>query len=440
MKKLPKVAIVGRPNVGKSALFNKICGRRIAIVDEAEGVTRDRLYFEANLFSRPFLAIDTGGINARSQAIFNEEVKRQAEIAIEEADTLIMVVDAKVGVTLLDREVANLLLRTKKPLVVAINKVDNREQNDTFFEFQSLGIEKMVPVSATQNWHIAELLEAALDPLPVEESEDEAKGTKVAILGRPNVGKSSLVNKILNEERCIVSDIPGTTRDSIDTEVEINKTPYTFIDTAGIRRKGAEHDVVDKFAYIRTKETIERADVCLLMLDAQEGITSQEKRIANAIEEAGKGCLLILNKWDLIKGFQQEHVIRGITEEVPFLKHCPILCLSAKTGRNLEKIFPAIEDVLENTKKRLPTHQLNKFVGECIQRVNPPMIQGKRLRIYYMAQVDISPPKFVFFVNDPKLMTETYKKYLYNQFRKEYAFTGAPISLLLKGKAQKPVE
>lgn len=439
MKRLPKLAIVGRPNVGKSALFNKICGRRIAIVDEAEGVTRDRLYHEANLFGRPFLAIDTGGINAKSQALFNEEVKRQAEIAIEEADSLIMVVDAKVGPTLLDRDVANLLLRTKKPLILAINKVDNREREESF-EFQSLGIQTMVPVSATQNWHIAELLEAALDPIAKEETEQESLGTQVAILGRPNVGKSSLINKILNEERCIVSDIPGTTRDSIDTHLEVEEKPYTFIDTAGIRRKGAEHDVVDKFAYIRTKETIERSDICLLILDANDGITTQEKRIANDIEAAGKGCILLLNKWDLIKGFQQEHVIRAITEEVPFLKHCPIICISAKTGRNLEKIFPAIEEVMENTQKRMPTHQLNKFVGDCLQKISPPMIQGKRLRIYYMAQVDISPPKFVLFVNNPNLMTESYRRYLYNQFRKEYHFTGAPILLLLKGKAQRSVD
>lgn len=435
MNKLPKLAIVGRPNVGKSALFNRICQKRISIVDEAEGVTRDRLYAEAEFFGAPFEVIDTGGINPKSEALFNDHIKQQAEIAIEEADTLIMVVDGQLGLTALDEDVAKILHRTKKPVCLAVNKIDDVSQTHLMFDFQKLGIKKMVPVSASHNWHIAELLEAAFENLekPTEEVE-KRKTIHVAIVGRPNVGKSSLVNYLLDDERCIVSPIPGTTRDSVDVSFELDGQEYTLIDTAGIRRKGAEHDVVDKFAAIRTERAIERADICILMVDAQQGITAQEKRIANDIEEAGKGCLLLFNKWDLVKGFRMEHCLKGVEDEVPFLKHCPKLFISALTGRNVDKIFGIVQQIHSESQLRIPTHQLNVFIERALQRNHPPMIQGKRLRIYYMAQIDIQPPRFVVFVNYPNLMMDSYKKYLYNQFREAYGFTGVPISLYLKGK------
>lgn len=436
MQKLPKLAIVGRPNVGKSALFNRICKKKIAIVDEAEGITRDRLYAESDLFGFPFQVIDTGGINPRSTAQFNEEIKRQAEIAIEEADTIIMVVDSQVGMTDLDFELARILQRTKKPLCLAVNKIDNQSQESQIYQFQTLGITRKVAVSATQSWHIAELLEMAfmdfsrdnITPL----SDNQA--INIAIVGRPNVGKSSLINYLLDDNRCIVSPIPGTTRDSIDISFTKDDTLYTLIDTAGIRRKHSEHEVVDKFAAIRTERAIERADHCLLMLDAQEGMTTQEKKIANMIEEAGKGCILLFNKWDLVKGFRMEHCLKEVEEEVSFLLHCPKLFISAKTGRNVDQIFDLIKKVHADSQKRITTHQLNKFIGASLQKNHPPMIQGKRLRIYYMAQVAVQPPKFVLFVNYPNLMTESYRKYLYNQFREMYGFTGVPISLHLKGK------
>lgn len=440
MAHLPKLAIVGRPNVGKSALFNRICKQKIAIVDEAEGVTRDRLYAEGELFGFPFEVIDTGGINLRSKVPFNEEIKQQAEIAIEEADTIIQVVDAQVGVTDLDLEVAKILLRTQKPVCVAVNKIDNLSQVNLMHPFYALGISHLIPVSAAQGWQIAELLEAALAPLPKkshEEEENHSHAIKIAIVGRPNVGKSSLINYLLEEERCIVSPIPGTTRDSVDISFTHDDQLYTLIDTAGIRRKRAEHEVVDKFAAIRTERAIERADLCLLMLDVQDGMTTQDKKIANRIEEAGKGCIILFNKWDLVKGFRMEHCLRGIEEEVPFLKHCPKLFISVKMGRNISKIFPLIQEVYQNTSKRISTHQLNKFIGLALQKNHPPMITGKRLRIYYMAQVDIQPPKFVFFVNSPHLMDESYKRYLYNQFREAYAFTGVPILMHLKGKEKR---
>lgn len=439
MTHLPKLAIVGRPNVGKSALFNRICKDKIAIVDEAEGITRDRLYAESDLFGFPFEVIDTGGINPRSKVPFNEEIKRQAEIAIEEADTIIQVVDAHVGMTDLDKEVAKILLRTKKPVCLAVNKIDNLTQEPLMHQFHSLGITKIIPVSAAQGWQIAELLESAFENISrhQEESTDIPEAIKIAIVGRANVGKSSLVNYLLDEERCIVSPIPGTTRDSVDISFTYDNQLYTLIDTAGIRRKGAEHEVVDKFAAIRTERAIERADLCVLMLDVQDGMTAQDKKIANRIEEAGKGCVIVFNKWDLVKGFRMEHCLKSIEEEVSFLKHCPKLFISAKLGRNVDKIFPIIREVYENSLKRVTTHQLNKLIGLALQKNHPPMIQGKRLRIYYMAQVDVQPPKFILFVNYPNLMTETYKKYLYNQFREMYDFTGVPISIYLKGKEKR---
>lgn len=435
MKKLPKLAIVGRPNVGKSALFNRICNARVAIVDEAEGVTRDRIYAESEFFGMPFSVIDTGGINPRSDAPFNELIKLQAEIAIEEADTIVMVVDAQVGITDLDEELARILLRTKKPVCLAVNKVDQENQVHLVYEFDGLGIVKKVPVSAAQNWQIAELLEAAFEGISVEDYEEEVDPRiKIAIVGRPNVGKSSLINYFLDDQRCIVSPIAGTTRDSIDIAFEYEGTPYTLIDTAGIRRKKSEHEVVDKFAFIRTKDAIERADICLLMLDSEEGMNVQDKKIANMIEEAGKGCIILLNKWDLIKGYRMEHCLKSLNDEAVFLAHCPKLFISALSGRNVEKIFSLVNEVDTNSKMRITTHQLNKFVGSAMQRNHPPMINGKRLRIYYMTQVHVHPPRFILFVNHAGLMTDTYKKYLYNQFRQEYKFTGVPITIHLKDK------
>ncbi len=433
----PILAIVGRPNVGKSALFNCICKKRVAIVDEAEGVTRDRLYIDAEVFGRPFRLVDTGGIDAHSKAEFNDLVKAQAELAIAEADVIIMVVDARIGITTLDQELANLLHRTKKPLCLAINKLDNPDDDHILHDFLSLGINKMVPVSATQARNIAELLETAFEdyaPHTEEPEQEENTAIKVAVVGRPNVGKSSLINYVLQEERCIVSPIPGTTRDSIDVFISYQEHPITLIDTAGVRRKKGEHEVVDKFAAIRTERAIERADVCVLMLDAQQGITAQDKRIANSIEEAKKGCIVVLNKWDLVKGFRMEHTLKALYEEVPFLKHCPVHCISAKTGRNVDKIFPEILKVHANCCRRITTGDLNGFITKAMQITPPAMIGGKRLRVYYMTQVSTQPPVFILFINYPKLMQASYLRYLSNQFRDKYGFEGAPVIFHLKGK------
>lgn len=429
-----KLAIVGRPNVGKSALFNRICGKRIAIVDEAEGITRDRLYAEAEHFDFPFEVIDTGGIDRGSPDQFQEEIRRQAHIAIQEADTLVMVVDAQVGITKLDQELAQLLLKTEKPLTLAINKIDDPTHKALLHAFYGLGISKMVAVSAVHGYQIAELLDYAWEGFKPQETEKKVPAIKVSIIGRTNVGKSTLVNSLLDEPRCVISPLAGTTRDSVDIPFEFQGRPYTLIDTAGIRRKKSEHYAVDKFAAIRTERAIERSDVCLLMLDAQEGLTTQEKHIAKKIEAAGKGCIIALNKWDLIKGFRMEHLLKALQEESPFLAYCPILCISAKEGRNLEKILPEIDKVYASSQTRITTHQLNKFVIRAMQLNHPPMISGKRLRIYYLTQVAVHPPSFVLFVNKPTLMHDSYRKYLINSFRRTFPFTGAPLVMHLRGK------
>ena len=357
------------------------------------------------------------------------------EIAIEEADTIVMVVDAHMGITKLDKEIANILLKTKKPVCLAVNKVDNHDMERLLHEFHALGIKKMIPVSAAQGTNIAEMLEAAFDSFESQNWQaKEDPALNIAVVGRPNVGKSSLINYLLDEERCIVSPIPGTTRDNVDVLFEYGDDLYRLIDTAGVRRKHAEHEVVDKFAAIRTKRAIERADICVLMLDAEDGLTTQDKKIANMIEEAGKGCIIVFNKWDLVKGFRMEHCEKSVDMEAAFLKHCPKVFASALTGRNVEAIFEQIKIVRQESEKRITTHQLNKFIESAMQRNHPPMLQGKRLRIYYMAQVGIKPPRFILFVNFANLMSEAYKKYLYNQFREVYGFIGLPLEIHLKGK------
>jgi GTP-binding protein len=432
---LPKIALVGRPNVGKSALFNRICQKRISIVDEQEGITRDRIYANSEVFGRAFTLIDTGGIDFSDKLPFNDEVRQQALVAIAEADVIVLVVDGQVGPNPLDEDVAKILLKSKKPVIVAVNKIDDMSQELKVHAFHSLAIGEMVGVSALQGFQVAELLEKALSKVPEREIvEVESKGVRVAIVGRANVGKSTLLNKLLEEERSIVSPIAGTTRDSIDVTLARGGKEYLLIDTAGIRRKKSEKEVVDKFAAIRTEEAIARAEVCLLVMDSFEGFTTQEKRIASEIEALGKSCILVFNKWDLMKNFRMEHAMRGVREEVSFLNHCPTIFISAINERNLDKIFTAIDEVHAERHKRVTTGQLNKFVEGALHKYHPPLMTGKRLRIYYMTQVETNPPKFVLFVNKPSLMTESYRKYLVNGFRDIYKYSGCPLVLELRGK------
>ncbi|MBP9841552.1 MAG: ribosome biogenesis GTPase Der [Simkaniaceae bacterium] len=424
---LLKIAIVGRPNVGKSALFNRIIGKKVAIVDEMEGVTRDRLIYETEVFGIPFAVIDTAGFGHEWK-----EVREQTLIAIEQADRVIFVVDATVGVHPTDQEVAKLLHQTKKSVVIAANKIDNGSKESLAGEFYSLGFKTVIPVSAAHGYQVAELLTEALQDIKKEVEEPDTTGKiKVAFIGRPNVGKSTLLNQILGEPRSVVSPTAGTTRDSVDVEYG----DFILIDTAGIRRKHGEHEVVDKFAAIRTERAIERCDVCVLITDAQEGLTTQEKKIAADIEASGKGCVVWLNKWDLVKGFQMEHCIQGIRQEASFLNYCPVILGSALTGRNIDKLFEQIKITYASLKQRVTTGELNRLIERFMQLNHPPMLQGKRLRIFYTTQVKDSPPTFVSFVNHPDRMTETYQKYLLNQLREVHPFTGAPIHYFVKPRS-----
>lgn len=439
MSRLVRIALVGRPNVGKSALFNAICKKKIAIVDEAEGITRDRLYAKSESFGYPFELIDTGGIDTKKGVLFHKEILEQAEIAIQEADSLIMVVDGTRAPTELDIEVARRLHRSKKPICLAVNKIDNFSLQNQVFEFLPLGIEKMVAVSAQHGYQIAELIETALESVDKEiiPENEPSLAPGIAIIGRPNVGKSTLLNSLVQEERSIVSPIAGTTRDSIDSIVHKHGKDYLFIDTAGIRKRKKEKEVVDKFAFIRTKKAIERASICLLMIDALEGMTTEEKKIASMIEEEEKSCILLVNKWDLAKGFRMEHCLQGLEAEISFLQHCPKVILSAKTGRNVDKIFEAIDIQLEAHNKRIGTGQLNKYLTQAMQNYHPPVLGGRRLRIYYMTQARTNPPHFILFVNNPNLMDAGYKRYLVNRLRETFGFQGVPLTFTLRAKEQK---
>ena len=437
---LPKIAILGRPNVGKSALFNRLCQKRISIVDEQEGITRDCLFSEVEWFGQKCLLIDTGGIDATSTQVFNDEVRSQSQWALSIADMAILVVDATVGLTDLDREVAKLIVRRGIPALCAVNKIDSEQQEVLVHQFYALPFSKFIPVSALHGNQIAELMETSLEVFRDQIQPDEmvhaepASQIRVAIAGRPNVGKSTLLNRLLGSHRSIVSPIAGTTRDAIDAPLVVDGQEYLFIDTAGIRRKKVQKERVDQFADMRTKDALDRADVVLLILDAQEGITDQEKRIASEIEELGKSCILLFNKWDLVHGVRMEHLLLGTREMVPFLAHCPTIFISAEQGRNVEKILATVREVYAERFHRIPTGELNAFIERCVQAVHPPMLMGKRLRIYYMAQVQTAPPKFVFFVNRAILMMESYKKYLINQFRKTYKFSGSPLLFELRSK------
>lgn len=434
MFKLPRVAIVGRPNVGKSALFNRLLGERVAIVDEAEGVTRDRLICLMSQDGKLFELVDTGGIDPRSQATFNDEIRVQSELAIDESDVLVLVVNSQVGITTLDEQLAKRMLRTGKPCILAVNKVDHPNQEPHAHIFRRLGIPHILGVSAQHGYQVMELAEWIAAQLPETPEEAPQMGPKIALIGRPNVGKSTLLNTLLDEKRSIVSPIAGTTRDSLDCFVRFNDKDYTFIDTAGIRRKAKHDDVVEKFAHIRTERAIERADLVVLMLDASSGMTSQEKRIAKLIEERGKGCVLFFNKWDIVKGFRMEHCLEAVRKEVPFLGHCPAIFGSAQTGRNIEKIFQHVEEILKWRDTRVATGELNRFLERAIQLNHPPMLGGKRLRIYYLTQVNSNPPTFLLFVNHLHLMDTGWKRYLINKLREKFTFTGLPLRFVLRDK------
>lgn len=432
---LYKLAIVGRANVGKSLLFNRICKKNISIVHEREGITRDRIYKTAFFDEKPFTAIDTAGLETNSKLSIEDEINIQTQIAIEEADVLVMVVDARVGLTNLDHRVAKNLLKTKKRVVLAVNKVDTDNLKDKVFAFQGLGFSNMIDVSAAQNSNIEELLELSFQGLSFENAIlDNVNKCRVAIIGRTNVGKSTLINALLNEKRAVVSETIATTRDSIDCDLTIKDKTYTFIDTAGIRRKSKEKDIIEKFSRSQTLKSIEASDVCLLLLDAQDIITFQDKKILKFIEQKSKGCIILVNKWDKIRDVRQEHFLKAMNQRKSYF---PTLIISATKKLNLNKIFPLIDKIQKNKSQTIQTAILNKFIEKCIQKYHPPMIYGKRLKIYYLTQIKNNPPHFLFFVNYPNRFTDTYKKYLINSFREKFNFEGSPIFFGIKKKPQR---
>ncbi|MDF2593773.1 MAG: ribosome-associated GTPase EngA [Clostridia bacterium] len=437
----PIVAVIGRPNVGKSTLFNRLTKTKTSIVDDTPGVTRDRIYGEVEWLRHNFTLIDTGGIEPQSTDIILNQMRRQAEAAIEAADVILFLVDVKTGLTDSDMHVANMLRKAKKPVVLVVNKVDDiNTQIVGMYEFYNLGLGDPVPISAGQPLNLGDMLDEIVSHFEVQEEEPEdSEKIKVAIIGKPNVGKSSLVNKIVGEERVIVSDIAGTTRDSIDTEVEINDQKYVLIDTAGLRRKSKIKESIEKYSIIRTVAAIERADIVLILIDANEGITEQDTKIAGMAHEAGKGCIVVVNKWDAIEKDDKtmNKYLKEITNTLAYMQYAPCHFISAKTGQRIPKMFEMIYTIAQNQTRRISTGVLNDVLYEAMAMNQPPSDKGKPLKIYYMTQVSIKPPTFVIFVNDKELMHFSYQRYIENQMREAFGFKGTPLRFIVREKGAK---
>ncbi|AUS98696.1 ribosome biogenesis GTPase Der [Clostridium thermosuccinogenes] len=436
----PVVAIVGRPNVGKSTFFNYVTGKRISIVEDTPGVTRDRIYAEAEWRDRKFTLIDTGGIEPYSEDIIMQQMKRQAEIAIETADVILFMVDVKDGLTAADKEVATLLRKTRKPVILAVNKVDRiGEPPPEVYEFYNLGIGDVMPISSIHGLGMGDLLDEIYKHFPEDKEEDYDEDViKVAVVGKPNAGKSSLVNSILGENRVIVSDIPGTTRDAIDTYVEKGEDKFVFIDTAGLRKKSKIVENIERYSTIRSWSAIERADVCLIMIDAVDGVTEQDTKIAGYAHEQGKASIIVINKWDLIEketGTLEEYR-KVVYEKLGFMTYAPVIFISAKTGQRVHKLYDLIKYVAGQAAFRISTGMLNDLVNEAIAIVQPPSDKGRRLKIYYMTQAGVKPPTFIIFVNDAELLHYSYVRYLENQLRKSFGFEGTPIRFIHKEKGK----
>ena len=437
----PTVAIVGRPNVGKSTFFNYIVGKRISIVEDTPGVTRDRIYAEANWRGRNFTLIDTGGIEPESEDIIISQMRDQADIAIDIADVIVFVTDIKQGITEADKEIALMLKKSKKPIVLVCNKADNfGKVTDDIYEFYNLGIGEPYAVSSVNAIGIGDVLDAIYEHFPEKDlNEDDDTVIKVAIIGKPNVGKSSLVNKILGENRVIVSNIAGTTRDAIDSSFENEFGKYVFIDTAGIRRKSKVKENLERYSVMRSLLAVERAAVCILMIDANEGVTEQDAKIAGEAHEAGKGIIIAVNKWDEYEkeNGTLEKYKKEVYSKLSYLSYAPMIFISAKTGQRVNKLYELINTVANQNAMRISTAVLNQVLNEAIAIVQPPTDKGKRLKIYYMTQGSTKPPTFVVFVNDKKLFHFSYERYLVNQLRKEFVLTGTPIRMIVREKKEK---
>ena len=437
----PIVAIVGRPNVGKSMLFNKLTGKRMAIVEDTPGVTRDRIYGECEWNGRGFALVDTGGIEPGTNNEMLKFMRRQAEIAIETATVIVMVVDVTVGLTAADAEVASMLKRSKKPVVLAVNKCDQTgHANPDAYEFYALGLGDPIEVSAVHGHGTGDLLDACVEAFPEDDEEEYDEDViKVAIIGKPNVGKSSLLNKILGEERVIVSNVAGTTRDAIDSYFENESGKFLFIDTAGMRRKSKVDDAVEKYSNLRSIAAIERADVCLILIDANEGVTEQDTKVAGLAHEAGKACIIVVNKWDTVEKDTNtmDEKTAEIRRDLSYMTYAPVVFISALTGQRVDKLFDMIVAVSNQNSMRITTGMLNNILEDATARVQPPTDKGRRLKIYYITQVGVKPPHFVFFCNDSRLFHFSYQRYLENQIRAVFGLTGTPIKITIRQKGDK---
>lgn len=434
----PLVAIVGRPNVGKSMLFNRLVGQRLSIVEDTPGVTRDRLYAPCEWCGHQFNMVDTGGIEPNTDNEILSFMREQATIAIESANVIVLVTDLKTGVTAADKEVANMLKRSHKPVVLAVNKADSVGNTDPgVYEFYSLGLGDPIPVSAVHGHGTGDLLDECVKYFPEEGEEDEEDDRiKVAVIGKPNSGKSSLINRILGEKRVIVSDVAGTTRDAVDSEFENEYGKYLFIDTAGIRRKSKVEEKVEKFSVMRAQLAIERSDVCLIMIDAQEGVTEQDTKIAGLAHESGKASIIVINKWDLIdkETGTMEKMRKDVMRDLSFMSYAPVIFISALTGQRCERIFELINFVNDQSNMRITTGMLNDVLADAQARVQPPTDKGRRLKIYYMTQTGVKPPCFVVFCNKRELFHFSYQRYLENQIRAVFGLEGTPVKLIVRQK------
>ncbi|MBR2484556.1 MAG: ribosome biogenesis GTPase Der [Oscillospiraceae bacterium] len=437
----PIIAIVGRPNVGKSMLFNKIIGKRLSIVEDTPGVTRDRIYGESDWNGRSFRLVDTGGIEPKTDNEILSFMREQAEIAIANADVIVLLTDGKVGVTAADYDVARMLQRSGKPIILGVNKMDSVGRVDPdFYEFYNLGLGDPIAVSAVHGHGTGDLLDACVEYFPEDDGEEEEEDRiQVALIGRPNVGKSSLTNRILGFERVIVSNVAGTTRDAIDSEFENEFGKYNFIDTAGMRKKSKVEDGIEKYSVLRSAMAIDRADVCLIMIDAQDGVTEQDTKVAGMAHEAGKACIIVVNKWDAIEKDDKtmDRMREDIRRDLGFMTYAPVVFISAMTGQRVDRLFELINYVNEQSGTRITTGQLNNVLEDAQTRVQPPTDKGRRLKIYYMTQVGVRPPHFVIFCNDKRLFHFSYQRYLENCIRNTFGLEGTPVKISIREKGEK---
>jgi GTP-binding protein len=439
----PLVAIVGRPNVGKSTLFNRLLGHRKAMVDDTPGVTRDRNYANINRYDKPFILIDTGGFEPVTADRMLQQMREQSSLAMEEADVILFMMDARSGLTPADIEVAQMLRRVKKPVFYVINKVDGDKLENDSAEFYSLGVDKLYTISAEHNRGVVDLVENLMDVFPPADPDDgRDELTKIAVVGRPNVGKSSLVNRLLGFERVVANPTPGTTRDSVDTLFTCNKKPYLLIDTAGIRRKGKTTEKLEKYSVVDSLRSIERADVVLMVIDAGEGVTEQDERIAGYIHEAGRGCIFVVNKWDVLP--KDNATFKEYTEKIrygfKYLAYAPIVFVSALSGQRIGKIMTSVDEVMEQFIRRVSTADLNRVFSESIEAHHAPLSHGRRVKFYFSTQVAIRPPSFVIFTNQPENIHFSYERYIINRFREAFGFNGVPLRLMFRGRDKKTAQ